>query len=78
MAVQRYQFLEALSVQQDLNLLYQAIPADVSDPLWIAFNSANCVRWDDTLAACVQSLYDLSDAEMNAIFRSAALIPTGC
>ena len=78
MAVQRYQFLEALSVQQDLNLLYQAIPADVSDPLWIAFNASNCVYWDDVLATFVQSFYNLSDAEMNAIFRSAALIPTGC
>lgn len=78
MAVQRYQFLKALSAQQDLTSLYQAVPADVSDPLWIAFNSANCVVWDDVLASFVQTFYNLSDDDMNLIFRNAALIPTGC
>jgi|MudIll2142460700_1097286.scaffolds.fasta_scaffold298116_2 hypothetical protein len=78
MAVQRFQFLSALAQSQDLTLLYQAIPADVSDPLWIAFNSANCVAWDDVLATFVQSFYNLSDDDMNVIFRRAAIVPTGC
>lgn len=78
MAVQRFQFLSALSLQQDMSLLYAAIPADVSDPLWIAFNSANCVSWDDPLATIVQSVYNLSDDDMNVIFKRAALVPTGC
>lgn len=78
MSVQRYQFLTALAAQQNLNLLQAAIPVDPSDPLWIAFNSANCVVWDDVLALFVQSFYNLSDDDMNVIFRKAALIPTGC
>lgn len=78
MAVQRFQFLKALSSQQDLTPLYQAIPADVSDPLWIAFNAADCVVWDDVLASFVQTFYNLSDDDMNVLFRRAALIPTGC
>jgi hypothetical protein len=78
MAVQRFQFLSALASQYDLTSFYQAIPADVSDPLWIAFNSANCVVWDDVLASFVQSFYRLTDDEMNIIFRKAALVPTGC
>lgn len=78
MEVQRFQFLSALGQVENLDPLYQAIPADVSDPLWIYFNSANCIATNDLLASFVQSFYNLTDAQMAAIFKNAEQIGPGC
>lgn len=77
-AVQRMQFLTAVSRLADLSTLEQAIPADVNDALWIAYNSANCVLYNDQLASFTQAVYGWDEFQMIELFKMAQLIPTAC
>lgn len=77
-AVQRFQYLTAVSQLADLSVLEQAIPADVNDELWIAFNSANCVLYGDTLASFTQAVYGWDEGDMIQLFKTAQMIPTAC
>lgn len=77
-AVQRYQFLSAVAQLADQSLLMQAIPADVNDPLWIAYNSANCVLYGDALCQLTQAVYGWDQSDMVDLFKVAQLTPTAC
>lgn len=77
-AVQRFQFLSAVAQLANLSSLEQAIPANVNDPLWIEFNSANCVLFGDALCQLTQLVYGWDTEEMTELFKVAQMVPTAC
>ena len=60
-----------------MTALYQAIPADVNDPVWIAFNSAITIAEGDTIAVFTQTTLGWSAAQMTALFQAASSLPGG-
>lgn len=77
--VSRQQYFTAVAQQGDMSTLYTAVPADVNDPIWIEFNSANCVTEGDTVAVFTQATFGWSDAQMTALFQAAeAIVVPAC
>lgn len=73
--VTRQQYFTALSQLGDMNLLFQAVPADAETPEWIQFWTAEYVTSGDALAALTQSALGWTDGQMIALFNAAQNVP---
>lgn len=76
--VTRQQYFQAIAQSADLSTLFNAVPADPNDVLWIEFNSALSVSMGDQLSMLAQSVYGWSDLEVVEVFKKAQLIPNIC
>lgn len=77
-AVQRLQFFSAVAQLADLTVLQAAVSADVNDPIWIEYNSANCVLFGDALSQFTAQVYGWDDEQMVNLFKVAQMTPTAC
>ena len=78
MVVSRQQYFSALAtLGGSMTQLYQAVPMDINDPIWIAFNAATTVAEGDTLAVFTQTTLGWTSAQMTALFQTASALPGG-
>ena len=73
--VTRQQFFTAVAQLGDMDTLYQAIPASAESLVWIEFYSADYVTLNDPLSVATQNAFGWSNAQMIALFNTAANIP---
>lgn len=71
-----YQFKRALAAQGLITSFSQAISAEVSDPVNIAWWTADTVTVSDVLYSAVQSTFSYSAAQMQALMDLAATYTT--
>ena len=73
--VTRQQYFTALSQLGDMNLLFQAVPADAETDEWIEFWTAEYISSGDPLAVLTQSSQGWTDGQMIALFNAALNVP---
>lgn len=69
--VTKRQFLSALASLKDVNLLYQAIPADANNSTWIEFAAARTTSKTGPLATLTKVVYSWTDADIDYLFSIA-------
>jgi hypothetical protein len=71
-SVTRRQLFSALAAANLMPTVVNGIPADTNNAVYIEFISANVVSMGDTLAANVQATLGYTNAQMAALFATAA------
>lgn len=69
--VTKRQFLSALASLKDVNLLYQAIPANANNSAWIEFMAARTTSKTGPLVALTKVVYSWVDADIDYLFTLA-------
>lgn len=69
--VTRQQFIAAVALLNDMNTLYQSLPAEADYPDWIEFYSADYVVQGDPLYVQTQLALGYTSAEMQFLFDLA-------
>lgn len=69
--VTKRQFLLALASLKDVNLLYQAIPANANNSAWIEFMAARTTAKSGPLVALTKVVYSWVDADIDNLFLLA-------
>ena len=73
--VTRQQYFTALAQLGNMDLLYQAVPADANTDDWIEFWAAEYISTGDALATLTQTSQGWSDGQMIALFNAAQNVP---
>jgi len=73
--VTRQQYFTALAQLGDMNLLFQAVPADANTDDWIEFWAAEYITSGDPIAVLTQSSQGWTDGQMIALFNAALNVP---
>lgn len=69
--VTKRQFFSAVATLGDMNLLYQAIPADANNAIWIEFQAARYTPKTGALALLAKTTFGWTSAQLDACFALA-------
>lgn len=72
--VSRANLFTAINNVDSMDVVYQNIPADANNPVWVEFNSAKYIVFRDPVYYSVQLALGYTSAQMETLFNAAVAL----